>query len=305
MTRTTDKLHNRLSVQTLNRKIAIDMLIRGLLTEDERSAFRPANVSVEQLARLLASTEAKGRNRKISFAHVNRLARDMATHHWQFTGDPIKIDDDGIVRDGQHRLLAIIESNTTQQMAVLTGADLEVQLVTDIGRPRTARDQLTIRGTTNATNAAAAAKLVLRYRSKQIMNSSFIPSITEIVHFVDENPVILEGCTQVQKIRHQVPRAPFSALVAAYVEATGIDITVRDYFFEKLTYGDDLSHGDPILTLRNTLPRFAHMRAASRTRQIGQLYMIVYSWNKYRDDEKVHSLRVPSSLRSETFPTMK
>jgi hypothetical protein len=305
MTRATQRLEARLHVETINPKIAIRILLNGLLTDDEIATFRPANVTVESLVKLLSSPNAAGRNRKISIPHVLKLARDMAHQNWKFTGDPIKIDDAGVVMDGQHRLLAVIRSNTTQRFAVLSNADHEVQLVTDIGRGRTARDQLAIRNASNATNAAAGAKLVLRWRSGMIMDSRYQPSITEVVHFVLENPVITDACSRVMKIRTQLSRAPMSALVAAYVEASAIDTNARDYFFDKLTYGDGLPQRDPILTLRNTFARHARTRQVPQQRQLGHLFMIVYSWNKFRAGESTQTLRVPPTLTSNTFPTMK
>jgi hypothetical protein len=304
MTRATQKLSDRLTVERIDPRTATTMLVHGLLSSEEAETFRPANVTVESLARLLVTANA-ARNRKVSMPHVLKLARDMTDGHWYFTGDPVKIDDDDFVIDGQHRLLAIIKSGIAQHLAVLREAARDVQLVTDIGRSRTARDQLTIRGSSNTTNAAAGAKLLLKWRSGSIMNSQYQPTIPEIVMLVESTPELIEACQRVMKIRTQIARAPMSALVAAYVEAGALDVNARDFFFEKLTFGDELPQHHPILTLRNRFGSRGAGTHGTRFRQLGQLYLVVHSWNKWRADEPLRLLRVPSTLNSETFPKMR
>lgn len=303
MTRANAKLEAQLGVETVNPRAAITMLVHGLLSPEEAETFRPTTVTIETLIRMLMTANV-ARNRRISLPHVLKLARDMTDKHWVFAGDPIKIDDDGYVIDGQHRLLAIIKSNTTQRLVIMRNASRDVQLVTDIGRPRMARDQLVMRGTPNATNAAAGAKLLLKWRSGSIMNSTYQPTIPEIVLLIESTPAISEACSKAMKARTHIARAPVSALIAAYVQAGEIDVNARDFFFEKLTFGDGLPQQHPILTLRNTFTRRGGIHAM-RFRQLGHLYMIVHAWNKWRADEPLQVLRVPATLTSDTFPKMR
>lgn len=62
-----------------------------------------------ELARQLLSNNKI--NRKIKPTIVERYAEQMEAGEWKFTGDTIKVDGEGMLLDGQHRLLAIIKCN--------------------------------------------------------------------------------------------------------------------------------------------------------------------------------------------------
>jgi hypothetical protein len=62
-------------------------------------------------------------NRKISDVSVSRYARDMTNGHWTLNHQGIAFDDEGVLVDGQHRLMAIVKSGVTVKMMVTWGAD--------------------------------------------------------------------------------------------------------------------------------------------------------------------------------------
>jgi hypothetical protein len=112
------------------------------------------------LAKLLL--EANVRNRPISGAHVRSLARDMASGNWRLTHQGIALDRDGRLVDGQHRLSAIVESNTTQKLAVTYNVDPESFHSVDVGiQPRSIAQIVgLVRGTKYATAVTAASKVL-------------------------------------------------------------------------------------------------------------------------------------------------
>lgn len=59
-------------------------------------------------------------NRRISPTRVSALANDMRSGNWKLTHQGICFDADGNVIDGQHRLSAIVESDTAIEMVVAT-----------------------------------------------------------------------------------------------------------------------------------------------------------------------------------------
>lgn len=60
-------------------------------------------------------------NRTLRPSHVAYLAKEMSLGHWQLTHQGIAFDDKGILRDGQHRLQAIIDSGKTISLPVTFG----------------------------------------------------------------------------------------------------------------------------------------------------------------------------------------
>lgn len=60
-------------------------------------------------------------NRPLRKAVVQRYATDMENGDWQDNGDPIRFDTNGRLIDGQHRLEAVILSDTPIDAWVLRG----------------------------------------------------------------------------------------------------------------------------------------------------------------------------------------
>lgn len=77
---------------------------------------------------------------------------------WHFDGAPIRFSDDGTLLDGQHRLHAIIQSNTTLDMLVVRGLKNETQATMDIGSVRQACNFFQMNGVKNATIVASMAR---------------------------------------------------------------------------------------------------------------------------------------------------
>lgn len=290
-------------VQRITPKDAILMLVHGLIPETDAAALRPANVSVETLVRMMRDAN-EIRNRTVSIPNVDRYARDMTNHKWLFTGDPIRIDKNGFVRDGQHRLLAIVRSGIPQYMTVMHNIDPDLQMVLDIGRARSPRDQLRIRGIANYANAASGASLWLRWKAGRILDSSFQPSVVEVTDVAAHDPSIQEACQTMMRVRQYLKYAPAAALVAAYIEASKIDVDFRDEFFKKLGTGTGITEGDPVGVLRNMLGRYSPQSPPVRFGQRGLFWMIVHTWNKSRKNETLKTIRIPWQLTSKTFPEM-
>jgi hypothetical protein len=294
-------------VETINRATAISMLMHGLLREQTDAAtFKPANVSINTLIKIINAASVR-RNRLVSVPTVNRYARDMSAGNWQWTGDAIKIDVDGYVRDGQHRLLAIVDSDATLRLPVVRNLDPEAQLVVDIGRPRVARDQSVIRGHGNASHLTSTAKLILRWRAGRVLDNSYQPSITEVMHEIEgiDADAIKSGVNIATALRTALGYAPIAVSAAWSIEAYTIDPELHDRVVQSLRDGSGLTTGDPILALRNTIIRYDPAIGRRRLGQAGQLYQYVKAWNASRKNEtNVQLLRVPIKLTSDNFPKL-
>lgn len=302
MTRSPKPTNARPDVVTVTPLVATTLLINGLLDPADADEFRPANLTADSIVTLLHSAN-ESRNRHVSMGHVQKLSRDMSEGHWKWTGDPIQLDDDGFVRNGQHRLLAVIHSGTTQEFSVVRGLDPTAQLVIDVGRPRSVASQLHLIGVSNATMATAIANVLLRWRAGKLMVSTYVPSTMEVHALVDKEDDIPEAIRYITRARKELKRVPLGALGAAFVEGGYIDREKRDEFFNRLVTGADLAAGNPILVLRNTILRT--VSHAVRGRRTGQLFQVVHAWNLWRDDKEIAMLRIPSKLSSESFPKMR
>ena len=90
-----------------------------------------------------------GLNRSIRRRSVLALAADMREGRWIPTHQGIAFDKSGKLIDGQHRMLAVIESGVTVRMLVTQGLDEEAMSAIDIGRARDCRDVAVIVGATD------------------------------------------------------------------------------------------------------------------------------------------------------------
>ena len=80
-------------------------------------------------------------NRNISSAKVIQYARDMQVGRWQTTHQGIAFDSDGVLKDGHHRLHAVIKAGCSVEMPVIENV-LPEATVFDRGRSRDTRQFL-------------------------------------------------------------------------------------------------------------------------------------------------------------------
>ena len=128
-----------------------------------------------EVARILLKT--KNTNRSIKLAQLNRIKRAIEKSRWEINGETIIFDHDGRLVEGQHRLQAVVDTNTTIWTLVVRGIDRERFKTMGQGSKRTAGDILGIQGVKNATNIAAALRWVYRYETDQMTNAH--PNITD------------------------------------------------------------------------------------------------------------------------------
>lgn len=114
-------------------------------------------ITPEVAAALLENNPA---NRPIRKPHVEALARDMASGRWQVNGDAIRMNCDGSLIDGQHRLSACVKAGVPFETVVISGLPADVRATIDGGVKRTHGDRLSMIGVANANTVASTTKLL-------------------------------------------------------------------------------------------------------------------------------------------------
>jgi hypothetical protein len=130
-------------------------------------------------------------NREVRDSIVAKYMRIIARGEWKLTHQGIAFDVDGKLVDGQHRLMAIVRTETAVQMMVTRGVDPETFGVLDQGARRTAADILHLppriaevinfasRVYTNETTPSAA--------TLEKMNKAIGPVVTRLVEHCNSN----------------------------------------------------------------------------------------------------------------------
>lgn len=113
------------------------------------------------------------KNRKLRDGVVKKYASDMRSGRWEEgNADPIVINSDGVLENGQHRLHAVIASGATVQMFVIRGAESAMGTY-DIGAGRSTSDYLRIRGVNADARMIGIVRFVLtRYGFRQPSNAT-------------------------------------------------------------------------------------------------------------------------------------
>lgn len=85
------------------------------------------------------------KNRKLNQARIAKYADAMTRGDWLITSQGIAFDEQGALTDGQHRLHAIVKSQVSVMMLVVTTLPNKSQMVLDQGYLRQAHDQIALR----------------------------------------------------------------------------------------------------------------------------------------------------------------
>ena len=105
------------------------------------------------------------KNRNIVRDHLSALEQVLARGEWVLNGDTIRFGRDGLLKDGQHRLTACVNTGIGFWTFVAYGLDDDAFDTIDTNsRPRRVADVLTIHERVNSNALAACVKLLWVFR---------------------------------------------------------------------------------------------------------------------------------------------
>lgn len=117
--------------------------------------------------------------RKLTRAVYKRYAEDMKNGRWQLNGEAIVFGEDGTLKDGQHRLAAIIESGKTIQMAVIRDVKDDVTIY-DVGMDRTVLQMSRAEGLDANASVVSVANIVTG-------KFGAAPTKPQVTHYISEH----------------------------------------------------------------------------------------------------------------------
>lgn len=212
---------------------------------------------------------------------VDAYSKEMAARRWESNGETIKFKN-GILIDGQHRLLAIIKSGVSIMMIVvhdIEGSGLGI----DRGKPRKLCQWLSrMDGVKNASTMAAAARLCVGYKKGIWCRSMQLSDCTdsECIDFVANNRIRLGDCvTLARKSSSLMPSAALAAVVfcGTHGDLKASENRTAVWFCERLADGQSLTDSDAVFHLRNTFLKLK--KGASLSKNMVQAYLAI-AWNR-------------------------
>jgi hypothetical protein len=220
-------------------------------------------------------------NRSLSRRKVDRLVRQMQNGTFENTGEPIILSREGVLNDGQHRLVALTEADVTVDLDVRFGIARKAFVKTNTGAPRTSGDVLAIRGVAGSAAIAPAVRLLVLYRR------GLPDTIREFVSNaeVDECFVRWSGFEAVAKevAALSFPRGVRSTpLVAtAYLASRSPGKDRLGDWLETLATGVGTGRSDPAYLLRERLMKGVEAAIGTRESLVERFALMILSWNAF------------------------
>jgi hypothetical protein len=272
------------------------------------------NVSLERISpdRAREWLNRGGLNRHLSLPRVDVLAEAIKRGEWQVTGDTIKLDQGGRVRDGQHRLHAIAASGVVVQALVVFGVAEEAFDVMDTGRARSIADVVGMRGYKYRNALAAAVRNLITFETIGRLETGTKVARTAVtsattLKYLREHPDEVESAMLVAEHLRLVVVGSGGMWASLLVLFRRLDSGATDRFIEAMLNGNDLSKGSPLLVLRNRLTSDSGYWATNtRSDKENLAASIVKAWNAWRKGETMETWRSltwrSSGKAAEAFP---
>jgi hypothetical protein len=249
------------------------------------------DVTPDMAAQLLAQTVTS--NRTLRDRWVDTYASEMAAGRWMLTGETIKLDTEGNVIDGQHRLWAIAKSGVTVPTIIVYGLDHSVIRVIDTAIRRSAADSLRFAGfdLPYVEATASVARLAILYETDQLKNMSRASrpvSHLAIVEWVERWGELAQDSVRfAYTFRSRIAPVTPSPLAFAHFYLSQLDVMEAEKFWAGIANLATEGKHDPRQTLLRSL-----VSDESKGNQGAMIGRTFTTWNAWRDDQRLTALPV-------------
>lgn len=253
----------------------------------ERATITPA------LAEVIL--ERNPANRKISEVAVRRYATDMSDGRWQFNGETIIIDKDGMLNDGQHRCHSAILSGASFDTLVAVGVERESRETLNTGKIRIVADHLQMKGHVDANNLGYAARTYWQLQTfgRTHTSSDRRPTQAQINETIEDHPGLVESLKYGHKAR-KARIGPVGLMAGLKLWLGERDPSADQKFFQPLVAAIGFAGKyDPAYLLHKRLVESDRQQESERT------LLIFKAWNAYRTHAPIRLLKI---VPGEEFP---
>lgn len=239
------------------------------------------NITPEMAAFILKSNT---NNRPVRRNNLDSLTRDMIEGRYQFNGDSVRIDKNGVLLDGQHRLMAIVESGKSQKMILVTGLEPETMKTIDSGVKRTTGDRLSLSGYRYGNSIAAVLNIIhgiAHGAEKRNLTSTEAFEVLDRHYDIESSLTATAGCPIVAR----------SCIAAIHYIATYTGHgAFADEFIEVFKSGHHTNPNHPARVARERIIRMKDGGRRSVVRQ-EQLEILTAAWENMRIGKDVKNIR--------------
>lgn len=270
------------------------------------------------------------RNRPVRDDRVDRYAELMETGQWLASPDAIAFDHNGRLINGQHRLKAVVRSQTEQMMLVAFNLHPDAFKIADVGIKRTAADALAVEGFKMPQELAATVRLVILWQREELdrCNEYEIVENYDVVNMAETlQPRIYDSLQFISKHKQEVlglmPRSLLAFAYFIYTPTYGrraqtfitrfaTDVGIQDW--SERDWSDQDGTDDPVSPVKLLLDK---MRDADMARERSLAFLIkAMNWYckevprkrlRYRDSDRFPEPavdQIPELAEEPTLPGM-
>lgn len=197
-------------------------------------------------------------NRNLNKRVVDLYVEEMKSGRWFSNGVPIFIDNEGNLKDGQHRLTAIKKSGVTMHNAIIVYVDKEDAVCYDIGKVRSTKDTAKMMGINNLNVKNNSVVSMITFMLKRIKGNFKLMPKTLIIEVINENEDLCDFIREcyIQKIATQIKGLKFAGITAAIAAAylNGYNLVELTHICDVLSKGIISDENDiGIIKLRDYL----------------------------------------------------
>lgn len=235
-------------------------------------------------------------NRPVSERNLRLLTNEMKRNNFHLTGESIKVAENGMLLDGQHRLLAIVATGKNIDMLVTRGLSNDAFKYIDTGKIRNAADVLGIEGIKNSAAIAAMSQFIIRFE-RGVFSDSVKITNADVSNFVGKHhKSLVESFGYGHNKENKL--IPATTLASFHFIFKKINEGQSDDFCWKVAKGENLTKESPIYLLRQKM--LQDIRSSKKMKRIEKIALIVKAWNAYRKKTPMKVL-VWNSIK-EPFP---
>lgn len=240
-------------------------------------------------------------NRRLDPARVSRYVSDMKNGYWCMNGDAIRFDEEGNLADGQHRLVAVVKSDTKQTFIIIENVHNESKRTIDTGKSRTGSDVLSMFANVGVRDSgvisSAICKLICYEKGLAIgysgASTQYLSNASIEEYFKKNSDLITTSLDFINSIidSHALVLSRAESLFL-HVIFSRIDAEKANVFMKKIITGIGVEEDTNEALLRSILTKRALKTVKVSSSDMA--YTIIKAWNR---NKKGGAYTTESSMR--------
>lgn len=271
------------------------------MEKNNKLVYGKVEITVERItpaiAKRILDTQNMN-NRHISMKDAYKYAKIMKEGRWKL-GEPIMFDEDGILRDGQHRLKAVIVANMPIEFVVEKGLDREIINDLNTGRATTLKNKGEIFLEPNKMEAkmypiiSKAMNFFENHGKFSTVKLNYYPKDIQTFAFNKEFRPVLEKVSQRSNKDLDIFGNRTLALTMEFILRL-VDNKKAEKFFEGVCTGKNQTDGMPDYVFREFLLRRKNSKESnSKWGRGGEETLNAafnVTWEAFMQDKKIYKM---------------